>query len=188
MAEQTTGLLSPFLREQRLKAALPFVAGRVFDCGCGAGNLASHCDPGSYVGFDVDAQALDVARANHPAHTFVDAMPATGAFDAVVALAVIEHVPDPPAFLRQLARLLAPGGCIVLTTPHPSLRWAHELGAKFGIFSAEAAEEHEALLDRRSVDAAAREAGLVLRSARRFLFGANQLFVLAAGNTNRGGA
>ena len=188
MAEQTTGLLSPFLRERRLRAALPFVAGRVFDCGCGAGSLASHCDPATYVGFDVDPDALALARAAHPAHSFVNEMPAGGSFDTVVALAVIEHVPDPPAFLRGLARLLAPGGRIVLTTPHPSLRWAHELGARLRIFSAEAAEEHEALLDRRSVEAAAGEAGLLLREARRFLFGANQLFVLETGNGNRGEA
>ena len=38
-------------------------------------------------------------------------------FDVVLASEVLEHVPDPKAFLRTLARLLTPDGILVLTTP-----------------------------------------------------------------------
>src|SRR5262249_35781176 len=41
---------------------------------------------------------------------------AGGPFDVIVLLDVIEHLPDPHATLAQLARALAPGGVIVLTT------------------------------------------------------------------------
>ena len=53
----------------------------------------------------------DVTRSSLPA----------GAFDVVLCSEVIEHVPDVPAALRGLRRLLAPGGTLVLSTP---LRWS----------------------------------------------------------------
>ena len=43
----------------------------------------------------------------------------TGIADAVIATAVIEHVPDASIMLRECARTLRPGGLLVLTTPDP---------------------------------------------------------------------
>lgn len=41
-----------------------------------------------------------------------------GAFDTVISCETIEHVPDPPLALRDLARVLKPGGRLYLTTPN----------------------------------------------------------------------
>ena len=51
---------------------------------------------------------------------------ATGAFDLVLSHAVIEHVADAPLYLRECARVLAPGGRVYLSTaPYLSFAGAH---------------------------------------------------------------
>jgi SAM-dependent methyltransferase len=41
-----------------------------------------------------------------------------GSFDTVLAFEVLEHLPDSQRFFSEVARVLAPGGCLLLTTPH----------------------------------------------------------------------
>ncbi len=47
---------------------------------------------------------------------------ATGSADVVVALDVIEHVPDDATFVQELVRIARPGAQIVLTTPADDIR------------------------------------------------------------------
>lgn len=185
MADQgAEGLLSPYLRRQRFAAARPFLRGRVLDVGCGAGGLAEWVEGDAYLGVEVDALSRDRARAAHPRHRFVAGLSEVeGVFDTVLALAVIEHVNDPAAFLATLAAHLhrAPEARVVVTTPHPSVDWVHDAGAAVGLFSRHANEEHEDLLDRHKLRAAGAAAGLKMLSYRRFLFGANQIASFARG-------
>lgn len=105
----------------------------VLDVGCGAG-LASEglARLGAQVtGLDAAPAALEAARV-HAAEGGLDidyrqGMPedlaAEGArFDAVVALEVIEHVTDRPAFLAALAELVRPGGMVFLSTLNRTAR------------------------------------------------------------------
>ncbi|HEU4619838.1 MAG TPA: class I SAM-dependent methyltransferase [Gammaproteobacteria bacterium] len=182
MADQMTGLLSGWLRRRRLDKADPYLRGRVLDYGCGVGMLASYCTREGYLGVDIDGPSLEIARARHPGYRFATVLPpGRERFDTIVALAVIEHVPRPAALLRQFARRLEPDGTIILTTPHPSLEWVHTLGASIGLFSSEASEEHEELIDLRRMRELGDEARLTVQTYERFLFGANQLFVLGHG-------
>lgn len=183
MADQGgEGLLSPFLRRARLRAVHPYLLGRLLDVGCGSGKLAGLVPPDRYLGVDIDSESLERAAREHPGHRFTAALPGeTESFDTIVALAVIEHVASPAGFLAELARRLsaAPGSRIVVTTPHPAAEWIHDAGARLGLFSRHANEEHEQLLDREVLATIGARAGLRLISYRRFLLGANQLAVYA---------
>lgn len=177
MADQgTQGRLSPWLRDQRIKAVRAYLTGRVLDYGCGGGALAAHVRVDKYLGYDPDAEAVFTARRDWPTHKFVTEPPTpAGEYDSVVCLAVLEHVHNPAAFLADLAGYLSPTGKIMLTTPHPRFEVVHTLGAKVGVFSHDAHEEHEELLDERALSSIAAQAGLSMLTYRRFLFGANQL-------------
>lgn len=213
MADQVTGLFSPFLRARRLAAALPYLSGlpsgRVLDVGCGVGELARWFEPGAYLGVDRDEESLAEARRRHPRHRFLPlaewnavsavsieptiepaiepAVETSARFDRIAALALIEHLDAPGAWLAEMRGVLAPGGLLVLTTPEPRLQGVHDVGARLGLFSRAGAAEHQSLLDRRRLEPLAAAAGLEVVEARRFLGGANQLFVLAAAGGAGGG-
>src|SRR5262249_40391522 len=61
--------------------------------------------------FGYDDSVLADAPLEHAA--FADA-----SFDVVAAFYLIEHVPDPRALLREIGRVLAPGGLVFLRWPH----------------------------------------------------------------------
>jgi 2-polyprenyl-3-methyl-5-hydroxy-6-metoxy-1,4-benzoquinol methylase len=164
---------------KRIGKARSFLRGMVLDFGCGSGELAELVPCDQYVGFDINKVSIARCRSKYPNHRFTDTEPfSPGAFDTIVALAVIEHVPDPAAFLVSLGRKLLPGGRIILTTPHPSMGWAHKMGSYMGLFSSHAAEEHETLLARGHLQKMAMSACLCIMHYERFLWGANQFIVL----------
>ncbi len=84
-----------------------------------------------YVGLDVAKTTKEVdVVGGASAPPFRD-----GRFDAVVCSQVLEHVPDPLATLKEIARVLKPGGRVLLSThgtfiyhPHPTdfWRWTQE--------------------------------------------------------------
>lgn len=182
------GLLTRRVQRARLAAALPHASAtdRLLDVGCGLTDLPARFP--SYVGCDRNPFVLDEMRRRHPAAAFaawdVDTAPpppevsGRAPFDVVLMLAILEHLPSPARALSRVAGLLAPGGRVLATTPHPLGRHLLEAGARVGLLSRHADEEHEELLDRAALERAARTAGLELTAYSRFLAGLNQLAVL----------
>lgn len=183
MADQgSEGLLSPYLRQKRFDAVEPYLNGRVLDFGCGSGMLSAKVSAGNYVGVDRDILSLEYARSHFPQHHFLSDLPDnTERFNTIISLAVIEHVSNPTEFLMMLANYLSEKqfSRIVITTPHPNVDWVHDLGAKIGLFSKHANDEHEDLLDKKKLQKAGANAGLSLIEYKRFLFGGNQLAIFS---------
>ena len=76
MADQgTEGLLSPWLRSVRIKAALPHLQGKILDYGCGSGALAEHVEAEYYLGVEIDTVSLGLARTHFPSHCFSSDLP-----------------------------------------------------------------------------------------------------------------
>jgi 2-polyprenyl-6-hydroxyphenyl methylase / 3-demethylubiquinone-9 3-methyltransferase len=96
----------------------------VLDAGCGGGLVARELAAAGaeVVGIDRSLGSLGVARRAvrgrfRPAQGRLERLPfAGGSFDVVVAADVLEHLPDLPAAVAELARVLAPGGSFVFDT------------------------------------------------------------------------
>jgi len=118
-----------FLGERRSELRALFdwsgaMAGRSFlDQGGGAGvAYAAARDFGldSHFG-DINEGAIDFVRTTFglPEERLVrDLSQHSGTFDYILSDNVIEHVPDPRAFLRELLARLAPGGTAIIKTPN----------------------------------------------------------------------
>lgn len=103
-----------------LAQALP-ERGRLLDVGCAAGFFLqqAHAAGWQIAGVELarDMAAHATKLLDIPIATRLDDLP-PGQFDAITLWEVIEHVPDPVAFLRQLVARLQPGGVLMLSTPN----------------------------------------------------------------------
>jgi 2-polyprenyl-6-hydroxyphenyl methylase / 3-demethylubiquinone-9 3-methyltransferase len=91
------------------------------DAGCGGGLLAPHLAGKGYRHVGVDLRRSGLRRAaGHgvlPVNGDVTALPlASGAAAVVAAGEILEHVTDLPGTVAELARVLRPGGLVVLDT------------------------------------------------------------------------
>jgi 2-polyprenyl-6-hydroxyphenyl methylase/3-demethylubiquinone-9 3-methyltransferase len=117
---------------------------RLLDVGCGAGVAAEALARRGFdvLGLDAAGAAIEAARAHAEGQNLPlvyrtgvaeDLLGEEARFPAITALEVIEHVPDPAAFLATLAALLAPGGRLFLSTLNrtPQSFLAAKVGAEY---------------------------------------------------------
>ena len=117
----------------RREAHLPAGA-RVLEIGCGTGhNLEMLGEFGTVDALEVDETARALARERLGRDVFSAPLPSLdgierGGYDMVAAFDVIEHIPDDKAALDGIARLLRPGGRLVVTVPAHQWMWsAHDV-------------------------------------------------------------
>jgi SAM-dependent methyltransferase len=102
---------------------------RILDAGCGSGrNMVELARHGTVTGIELSEMSVRLARergAGEVIEGSVLEMPfAAGSFELATSLDVIEHLQDDLAALRELRRVVAPGGALLVTVPAYQWLWS----------------------------------------------------------------
>ncbi|MDH3581672.1 MAG: class I SAM-dependent methyltransferase, partial [Hyphomicrobiales bacterium] len=127
----------------------------LLDCGCGPGSitcgLAKAVAPGQVIGIDLEESQVELARKNATKAGLTNVTFDTGSayelpfedarFDAVFSHAMLEHLRDPLAVIKEMHRVLKPGGLVglrsvdlaatLIAPAEPALTKAHDIWVKY---------------------------------------------------------
>ncbi len=127
--------------------------GPILDVGCGTGGMLPHLQQiAPAIGLDPAPEAAAACRRRGV--VFVNGggtrLPfAAGVFGTITALDVIEHVADDTGMLRELYRVLRPGGLLLITVPAYQFLWSQH----------DEFNHHQRRYRRRSLQRTVRQAG-----------------------------
>lgn len=103
---------------------------RMLDLGCGTGaNLVLFAEFGRVVGLDLGAEALRLAATRGTGAGLTEGVATrlpfvAGCFEVVACLDVLEHLDDEAGALREMRRVLRPGGTLLLSVPAYPWLWS----------------------------------------------------------------
>lgn len=130
----TVGTQNKSNREAWLEKTLKKIPvdSRILDAGAGEQQYKRFCNHLNYVAQDFaqydgkgDGRGLQTskwAQSNLDIISDITAIPEPDAsFDAIMCVEVFEHLPEPIKAIREFARLLKPGGHLIITAPFCSL-------------------------------------------------------------------
>lgn len=100
--------------------------GKLLEMGCGLGHLIGllqddfECTGIDLIDYSIAQTKINAPKATAFVHSADDLSPfRTGDFSVVVALHLVEHLPDPVNTMQQVHRILKPGGLFLFATPNP---------------------------------------------------------------------
>jgi SAM-dependent methyltransferase len=152
------------LEQAIARLGLPAQA-RILDAGCGSGrNMVELAHHGIVTGVELSGTSVQLAREREAGEVLegsVMDMPFDeSSFDLTVSLDVIEHLEDDVGALHELRRVTKPGGALLVTVPAYQWLWSGH----------DEVNHHHRRYNRRTLLAAAREAGWQLESSTHFNF------------------
>jgi len=126
--EVTDGITYHFhVRRRRVLELLPERLGDVVDVGCGPGVMVEEVRQrgGTFLGIDLSPEMITEARDNFGTLEGVSFQEGNiekldlpdASFDQVICMAVIEYLQTPDKALAEMARVLRPGGTVIITVP-----------------------------------------------------------------------
>lgn len=109
--------------EMIVRAAGERIQGYILENGCGVGMYVQHLAPfgGTVIGLEYDCERAAEARENSPhiVNAAGESLPLpSDSFDLVLSHEVIEHVQADRAAIREIVRVLKPGGRLALFCPN----------------------------------------------------------------------
>ncbi len=104
---------------------------QILDVGCGTGTMLTHLARfGDARGVDMDLEAVGYCHdrgLQQVTQSGADSLPfEKDRFDVVTALDVVEHIDDDLGALREMKRVLKPGGLLLLTVPAYRFLWGRQ--------------------------------------------------------------
>ena len=96
--------------------------------------IRNECSDITLINAELSFEMLRVSRSRNAGEMHVQTslheLPfARGAFDAVLSLETLEHVPDPLIFLSEVRRVIADGGVLVMSLPPSAAEWTSRLNS-----------------------------------------------------------
>jgi len=135
IAREFDGLMDAYDLQRRLEVVfdelLPqdLTGATVLDLGCGTGRFSqrAHERGAQVMSVDISQALARLARGRTQALAVAadaSAIPLpSGRFEIIVSSEMLEHLEQPEQGIREIARVLAPGGRVILTTPNRRWLW-----------------------------------------------------------------
>lgn len=124
--------------QEELKHINSLSPGRILDVGCGLGYLLSGVDD-AWEKHGVELSRFAAARARTEGQIHIGDLKSaaypSAYFDVVVLYHVIEHMHAPAAEIKELYRVLKPGGCLIVGTPNFDSACARRFGERFRLLN-----------------------------------------------------